>query len=168
MKQWFALLVQPRKEKVVEKELLKNGFENYLPCKKELHQWSDRRKLVSVVVIPSYIFVRIDPKEMYNVLILPHTVRFIFFEKKPAPIPDVQIQSLRILLESQAEVFVQDRNFAVGDKIRFVHGKFTGVEGIILEESNNKHKFIIRLDSIGMDLVANISAEDLVNAEKIE
>lgn len=81
MKQWFALLVQPRKEKVVEKELLKNGFENYLPCKKELHQWSDRRKLVSVVVIPSYIFVRIDPKEMYNVLILPHTVRFIFFEK---------------------------------------------------------------------------------------
>lgn len=71
-------------------------------------------------------------------------------------------------MESQEEVFVQDRNFAVGDKIRFVHGKFTGVEGIILEESNNKRKFIIRLDSIGMDLVANISAEDLVNAEKIE
>ena len=168
MKQWFALLVQPRKEKVVEKELLKNGFENYLPCKKELHQWSDRRKLVAVVVIPSYIFVRIDPKEMYNVLALPHTVRFIFFEKKPAPIPDIQIQSMKILLETQEEVFAQNRSFAKGDKIRFVNGKFAGVEGIILKETNNEHRFIIKLDSIGIDLVANIGEEQLVNAEKIE
>lgn len=168
MKQWFALIVQPRKEKVVEKELTKVGFDNYLPLKTEWHKWSDRRKLVSIPLIPSYIFVNTEVNKLHQVLNLPNTIRFIFFDRKAAVIPDNQILTLRNLLQKQEDILIESRNLDKGDRIKFINGRFQGLEGIILEQNNKKEKFIIRMDTISLDIVIKISAEDLLNAEKIQ
>ena len=70
MKNWFALYVQPRKEKVVEKELLRNNYEAFLPIKKCLRQWKDRKKMVEMPLIPSYVFVFIELQNICSFLLL--------------------------------------------------------------------------------------------------
>ena len=59
-KSWIALYTRPRSEKKVRDYLNSIGIENYLPVQYQLRQWSDRKKLVEVVVIPMVIFVTIE------------------------------------------------------------------------------------------------------------
>lgn len=167
MKQWFALYVQPRKEKVVEKGLIKNNFECYLPLKREIHKWSDRRKLVLCPLIPSYIFVKVDSDEMYKTLQITGAVRFIYFNKKPAAIPDNQIEYMKKLIESDREITVSSMSFQKGDKVAIVDGKFKGMEGLIIQEKGKNKRFVIRIENIAMDLNIDISQDEMDNIKKI-
>lgn len=67
-KSWIALYTRPRSEKKVRAYLDSIGVENYLPVQNQLRQWSDRKKLVEVVVIPMVIFVLIDKSEISNII----------------------------------------------------------------------------------------------------
>ena len=62
-KKWIAVYTKPRHEKTVENELLKKGFEVYLPILKERRKWSDRKKWVEFPLFRSYIFVRTEIKK---------------------------------------------------------------------------------------------------------
>ena len=104
MKNWFALYVQPRKEKVVEKELLRNNYEAFLPIKKCLRQWKDRKKMVEMPLIPSYVFVFIEVKDMWDILKINGCVKFVWFDKKPCPIPQYQIESLKLIQENEIDI----------------------------------------------------------------
>lgn len=59
-KRWIAVLVQVRSEKAVGKQLTKLGIGNYVPTQTEIHQWSDRKKKVERIVIPSIVFIHAD------------------------------------------------------------------------------------------------------------
>lgn len=59
-KRLIAALVQVNCEKRVAKRLEDLGVVNYVPTPKEVHNWSDRRKVIHRVVIPSIVFVRIS------------------------------------------------------------------------------------------------------------
>ena len=64
---WIALYTRPRSEKKVRAYLDSIGIENFLPVQYQLRQWSDRKKLVEVVVIPMVIFVSADASEIPNI-----------------------------------------------------------------------------------------------------
>ena len=65
---WYALYTKPRSEKKVLDRLLEQEIEAYLPLQKKLRQWKDRKKWVEVPLINSYIFVKIEHKDYFNVL----------------------------------------------------------------------------------------------------
>ena len=44
-------------EKKVAERLDKMGIENFVPVQQEVHQWSDRRKVVESVLLPMMVFV---------------------------------------------------------------------------------------------------------------
>ena len=67
-KSWIALYTRPRSEKKVRAYLDSIGVENYLPVQNQLRQWSDRKKLVEVVVIPMVIFVLIDKSKILDII----------------------------------------------------------------------------------------------------
>ena len=69
-KRWYVALVRMHHEKKVSEYLNKVGIENFVPVQKEIHQWSDRRKLVETVLLPMMVFVHADPKERMAALTL--------------------------------------------------------------------------------------------------
>ena len=68
IRKWFAIYTRPRAEKKVKEQLLKIDIETFLPLRKELRQWKDRKKWVEVPLFTSYIFVRIQVKEYYEII----------------------------------------------------------------------------------------------------
>ena len=62
-KRWYVALVRMHHEKKVAERLNKMGIENFVPVQQELHQWSDRRKMVESVLLPMMVFVHVDAKE---------------------------------------------------------------------------------------------------------
>jgi transcription antitermination factor NusG len=155
MKRWFALYVQPRKEKVVEQELLKRGYEIYLPIKQELRQWKDRKRIIEVPLIPSYVFMNIEEKEVWDIVRINGCVKFIWFNGKPCPIPDNQIDSIKLLLEKKVEIKQTSINPSSGDLVRIIEGDFTGLVGVFLHKKE-KNNFAVRISSLGIDLTITI------------
>ena len=50
-KRWLVAIVRICHEKKTSERLTKMGIENFLPIQQEVHQWSDRRKVVDLSLI---------------------------------------------------------------------------------------------------------------------
>ncbi|RAZ95062.1 transcriptional regulator, partial [Klebsiella oxytoca] len=84
-KRWYVALVRMHHEKKVSEYLNKVGIENFVPVQKEIHQWSDRRKLVESVLLPMMVFVHADPKERMEVLNFTTVSRYMVMRGESSP-----------------------------------------------------------------------------------
>ena len=162
---WYALYVQPRKEKAVHKELQRRSFECYLPLKKEIHKWADRKKQVDVPLFTSYLFVKIEEHTQWDVLQVPGAVKFIWFGGKAVPVPEHQIESIKILIEREIAFELTPQAIRKGDLVRIKEGPFKGLVGMVLHD-DKKTKFVISIISIGTDIRVEIGEDDLISMEK--
>ena len=89
-KRWYVALVRMHHEKKVSERLDKMGIENFVPVQQEIHQWSDRRKVVESVLLPMMVFVHADSKECKEVLSFSTVSRYMVMrgESSPTVIPD--------------------------------------------------------------------------------
>ena len=160
---WYAAYTKSRTEKKVLARLTENGFEAYLPIQRKRHQWSDRLKWVEEPLIRSYIFIRVNESEYYNAINTPGLVCYVTFEGKAAPIPDRQIDILKILLHEGAEMEVINERFAAGQKIIVISGTLVGMQGEMVEYRGKK-KVLVRLGSTGTNILVSVSL-DLIEKE---
>jgi len=59
-KKWYVVYTTPRGEKKANHRLEEKGIETYLPLRKTIRQWSDRKKKIEVPLFTSYLFVYVD------------------------------------------------------------------------------------------------------------
>lgn len=147
VKKWYAVYTKSRTEKTSASEIALAGVEVYLPLLKTIRRWSDRRKKVEVPLIRSYIFVKIAGKEYFEVLQTNGVVSFVKFSGKPVPIPDWQIQNLKILLSSGKSFKVSVSDFHEGDLVTVKNGVLSGIKGII-KKIRGRNKLIISVDAL--------------------
>ena len=161
-KSWIALYTRPRSEKKVRDYLNSIGIENYLPVQYQLRQWSDRKKLVEVVVIPMVIFVTIEKPEAFSIPSNPLILRPVYQmgrDKKPALIPDSQIAQLKFILgQSDYPVTFDSTIFKVNDKVRVVRGPLMGLTGEIV---NCDDKYLELAVPIGIRGAARLNIEKI-------
>lgn len=156
--QWYAVYTRSRGEKTAERLLKEQGIECYLPLKRELRQWSDRKKWVEVPYIASYLFVKVSQQEYHKVLASPMVSRYVFFSGKAASIPDWQIELMRSTIASDMEVAFSLDHYKKGDKIRIESAPLKGVEGEILStEKGKKQQLLVRIGDIGMNLIISLN-----------
>ena len=124
---WYAVYTKSRHEKRLAELLNEKGIEAYVPLRKVVRQWSDRKKLVSEPLIRSYCFVRPGPGEYYDVLNTDGAVRYVWFSGKPAPIPNKQIDILKVLTGSDVDVDVVPGSLLKGTTVRVNAGPLAGV-----------------------------------------
>ena len=152
---WYAVYTNPRAEKQVYERLVENKIEAYLPLRKTIRQWSDRKKIVELPLLSSYIFVKISPKSFPLVYKTYGVVKFISFEGKPVAIPQKQIDILRLLIDSDTEIEVTSENFAKGDNVEVVNGVLTGLVGELIKIGSN-NRLVVRIDKLNQNLILKI------------
>lgn len=152
MQFWYAVYTASRAEKKVKQRLDEADIENYLPLRTETRIWSDRKKKVSLPLIPGYIFVRICPENILKILNIPGVVTFLKEKSLPAAIPDDQIRRLRMMVEHAIDdVEFVGMRVNVGDKVRVKQGNLEGLIGELVEV-RGKYKIAIRLQYFGCAL----------------
>lgn len=165
---WIALYTRPRSEKKVRAYLDSIGIENYLPVQMQLRQWSDRKKMVEVVVIPMVIFVSVDKNDPAKLPTSPLIIRPFYSmggSKKPALIPDSQIKQLKFILgQSDYPVTFDSDILKVNDKVRVLRGPLMGLTGEILACDD---KFLELAVPIGIRGAARLTIEK-INVEAIQ
>ena len=150
-KRWYVALVRMHHEKKVSERLSKMGIENFLPVQQEIHQWSDRRKIVESVLLPMMVFVHADAKERKEVLSFSTVSRYMVMrgESSPAIIPDDQMARFRFMLDySEEAVCMNSSPLARGEKVRVIKGPLTGLVGELVTVGG-KSKIAVRLNMLG-------------------
>lgn len=150
-KRWYVAMVRMQHEKKVAEHLAKMGIESFIPVQQEVHQWSDRRKVVDVVLLPMMVFVHADPKERMAVLSLSTVSRFMVLrgESAPAVVPDEQMARFRFMLDySEEAVCMSSSPLTRGERVRVIKGPLAGLVGEFVTVEG-KSKVAVRLDMLG-------------------
>lgn len=153
---WYAAYTKPRSEKKAADRLERNGWDVYCPLKQEMRQWSDRKKKVEVPFFTSYIFVRMENYEKQRVDVLqdPSLLNFVFWQRKPAVIPDKEMQEVKDFLSKYEKQNIRTETYEVGSEIELGEGPFAGQRGVVTRYSAGKVTLVI--PQLGFQLTVEI------------
>ena len=157
--QWVALYTNPRMEKKAEKNLAEAGYEVYLPIRRELHTWSDRKKWVEAPLIKSYIFAKIIDKQEGLVRNVPGISNIVSFNQKIATIPENEIQMMKDFLATELDIQVRNtESLKTGTRVRITSGPLAGKMGMLVDDGDNGN-FAVEITGISMAMVVYIDSD---------
>lgn len=158
--QWFAIETRHRFEKKVIAQLLRKGFESFLPLLTEQHEWSDRQQVITIPLFPGYAFVYADQSRscFQAILQTAGVIRFVSFGGTVATVPRKQIEDLQLLLQ-QKRCFSLHPFIHTGQRIRIREGSLRGLEGILLR--HEKKKLVISIQSIQRSVAIEIQGYEV-------
>ena len=88
-------------------------------------------------------------------------VRSIFFEGKPAIVPNWQIENLKKMLEEGEDVTVTEQ-LTIGTPVKIISGPFKDVEGIVYETSNQEKMLAITIDLLRRSVLVKIPRDSII------
>ena len=154
--EWNAVYTRHQHEKSVAEGLVGNGFEVFLPTYDTIRHWKDRKKLLSLPLFPCYVFVRSNLERRLRVLTTPGVRFVVMFAGRPAPIPDLEIDTIRKAVESRLRA--QPHPFLrCGDWVRITSGPLADVDGILVRKKGSC-RLILSAELLGRSIAVEIDA----------
>jgi len=155
---WFVLFTMPNHEKMVCQNLMKRGIEAFLPLRKEIRQWSDRKKRIMVPLFPNYVFIKIPANDRFKVFEVPGIVRYLDSNANPTVIREREIDIIKSFLNEDFEV--TNEQFAKGDEVLITSGPMRNIRGVLVCKRGTK-RLLISIESIKRNLLIDVSPYNL-------
>lgn len=158
---WYAVQTQARHEKMVARRLEERHVPVFLPMIKEVHRWSDRKKVVEVPLFGCYVFARIaaNAAERLRILRVEGVHSLVGSRGEGTPIPDEQIEAVRTVIEERlpwhSHPFIK-----VGQRVRIRSGALDGMEGVLVSR-NGDRTLVISIDAIQRSLAVRLEGYEL-------
>jgi len=157
---WYAIWTRSRHEQVVREQLAQKQIEAFLPTITKWSRWKDRRKKIDWPLFPGYCFARFEAQNRLPILKCAGVVSIVAFEGgEPAPIPEREIESIRLLLASSL-AFDPCPLIKEGTVVDVVHGPLKGVSGRLVRK-NEKARLVLSVDLIGQAVSVEVDAADV-------
>ena len=134
-KKWFVVYTSSRAEKKVSRALTELKIEHYLPLRKELRQWKDRKKWVEAVLFPSYVFVNIADCNRYNLYSVSGFLKYVSINGKAVVIGTSVIDSVRHLCNYSGLIEIKTNDYSIGETVLIISGYFIGMKAQLLTKS---------------------------------
>jgi len=111
------------------------------------------------VLFPGYVFVHLDLKDRLRVLQVPSVVRFVSFNGHPAPLPQVEIESLISGLAKGVRAEPHPY-LKVGHRVRVKYGPLAGAQGILVRRKE-KFRVVLSIDLIMRSVAVEVDEADI-------
>jgi transcription antitermination factor NusG len=158
--QWYAVWTRSRAEQVVREQLEKKQIDAFLPTMTRWSRWKDRKKKVDWPLFPGYCFARFDSADVLPILKCAGVVNIVSFDGKPAPIPEVELESIRLLVGSDLQ-FDPCPLIHEGMSVEVMHGPLKGVVGRLMRKDANRARLVLSVDLIGQAVSVEVDAADV-------
>jgi len=158
---WFAVYTKYKREKVIQKDLERQGIHTYLPIQNLTRVYASKKKKVQIPLISCYIFVKITKSEYIPVLQTESVVNFVRIAKNLISIPEREIEIMRKVVGEGIPITAEPSSaFKKGDQVEIVGGNLTGLTGTLVDNHGEK-EVIIDLESMGYSLRMTLEAKFL-------
>ena len=122
----------------------------YSPTHFITKQWKDRKKKVLAPILPKIVLVKTEEKLREQVFIVPGTVRYLFEQKKPAIVRQIEIDQLKLITDNKRIIDHQVLSAVKGDEVDLTNYGFKNIKGIV--DKVSKEVCWVKLDSLGCTL----------------
>jgi len=156
---WFALYTMPKSEQSVRRVLDIRQIESFCPTFEVQKVWRNRQRVkIQRPLFPSYLFIRIVPRQRSLVLSTPNALRIVGDRRGPSSIPDQEIEFLRSdLCRRRGEPY---RDLVIGTRVRICSGPMEGLEGTLVQKRNSL-RFVLTVAMINQHAAVEVRAEEL-------
>ena len=93
------------------------GIEAYTPTKIEVRKWSDRKKKVTVCLLPSMVLVCLQEKEVNKVFEVPGVRRYLFVHGERARVKNDEVLAMKLYIENTYQL-LDKKEHLVGSKVK--------------------------------------------------
>jgi transcriptional antiterminator NusG len=156
---WYAIWTRSRHEQMVREQLEQRGYQAFLPTIPRWSRWKDRKKKIDWPLFPGYCFARFDTHERLPILKCSGVVSIVSFDGDIAPIPDIEIDGIRRLVESDLQ-YDPCPLIREGTMVEVVHGPLRGVVGRLLRKGAHA-RLMLAVDLIGQAVSVEVDAADV-------
>jgi len=113
---WFVLFTKPRHELKVLERLISLGINAYTPTKIVTRQWSDRKKKITIALLPSMVLVNLENKDPNIVFDVPGVVRYLFDHGKRAVVSNAEVVAMQCFQNNTLQI--NENKLKIGDTIK--------------------------------------------------
>jgi len=157
---WYAVYTKSRHEKRTRLFPTRRGVTTFLPMRNVLSRWKVRRKLISLPLFPTYIFVHIGLQDLPGVFYSKDVSKIIGINGKPYSITPKQTESIMRPVNSDLR-YDPHPYIDIGQKVVIRNGPLQSVVGKILDKRSSKHIVILAVDLIKRAVSVEVNIEDI-------
>jgi transcriptional antiterminator RfaH len=146
MRRWYVVHTHPQAERRAHVNLIRQGFEAYLPCYLKRRSHARKIEKVPAPLFPRYLFVGIDPEVMrwrsiYSTFGVSH---LISNGEMPAPVPEGVVEAIQARHGLDGLVRLDDPiPFRKGDRVEITQGALRDLSGLFQAESDDDRVFVL-------------------------
>lgn len=158
-RQWYALRVKPQHERTVSYTLQKKGYERYVPLYKALRRWADSLKELDLPIFPGFVFCRMAPFDVAEVLATPAVYQLVGRGAVPAPIEEHELQDIQ-RIESAGLPIVPWPCLKEGQRVRIARGPLSGLTGLLAGSAKAWH-VVVNIHLLQRGVAVAVDREDI-------
>jgi transcription termination/antitermination protein NusG len=156
-RQWYALQVRPRFEKLAARHLSMKGYEEYLPLCTSRRSWSDRTKTLQLPLLPGYTFCKFNVQDSLRILVIPGVLSIVGIGKLPIAISDAEILGIQTVIASGLQYGPWPYALP-GQRVRVERGALAGLEGAVIRVQSDL-RLIVSLPLLQRSVFVRIDRE---------
>lgn len=158
---WYAAYTRCNHERVVYKLLYQKGIHTFLPQITVPSRRRDRKILIKRPIFPNYLFVELDDiQENWMKTFRTPGLVSICGNGRPMPVPDEDIESIRIFIESDRNLYPLPY-LQVGSRVQIISGPLTGAIGILAKEDRKKRRLVVSVELMGQSVAATLYDDEV-------
>ncbi|MBL6933358.1 MAG: transcriptional activator RfaH [Rhodospirillales bacterium] len=164
MKQWFVVQTHARGESLARENLLRQGYEVYLPLYLKRHRHARRTDWIKGPLFPRYLFVLLDPETTpWRAINSTIGAQYIVcFDGRPAPMPEGIIEEIIAREDDKGMVYTGSKvTFNRGEAVRVMSGAMACQTGLFDCAVDDERVFIL-LNLLGRQVRVKVSCEQLM------
>ena len=158
---WHAAYTKCNHERVVNKLLSDKGLNTFLPQIIVPSRRRDRKILIRRPLFRNYLFIEIDElqENWIKVYRTPGLAK-ICGNGRPMPIPDEDIESIRIFVNSDRNLYPLPF-LTVGSRVQVISGPLAGAIGILLKEDHKRRRLVVSIELMGQSVATTLYDDEV-------
>ena len=138
-KLWYVLYVKSKRETIIQDQInaLDLDIIAYSPTHVVIKQWKDRRKKVNTPLLPKIVLVKSEERLRDKVFQINGTVRYLFEQRKPAIVREIEIEQLRAITDNSRVIDHEITSIIKGTEMDLTPYGFKGLLGRVDKISNS-------------------------------
>lgn len=156
------MYTRPCHEKTYYNRLKESKIMAFLPTRKVLRVWHDRKKYVDDPLFPSYVFIYLkDRQDYYDGMDAEGYLYYVKCGREIARVQDSVVKNIELLTGLDRGLEVSTDRFEPGIRCVISQGALTGVCCELIEY-NGARRVLVRVDLLQRNLLVTLSPECLM------
>ena len=160
-KQWMVVKTKARCEKKFAEYCRKLSIVHYLPLRRSVRRYSNRKVEFSVPMFSGYVFAQINPNEKIKLLESRQSARVIAPDENMETKLVQELNDIKILINATLEGIILVRpEIQIGNFVRIRSGPLVGLTGIVTQRKN-KTRVTVNVEMIGYSVSIDLDVSEI-------